>query len=51
MKTSGLYFILFAVDIALFHLEESVRKVRIGINTNITPHAVRGNDLTDCKKI
>ena len=51
MKTSGLDFILFAVDIAVFHLEESVRKVRIGINTNITPHAVRGNDLTDCKKI
>ena len=51
MKTSGLYFVLFAVDIAVFHLEESFRKVRIGINTNITPHAVRGNDLTDCKKI
>ena len=51
MKTCRFYFIFFAVDVAVFHFQESFRKIRIGINTNITPHAVRGNDLTDCKKI
>ena len=51
MKTCGFYFIFLAVNVAVFHFQESFRKIRIGINTNITPHAVRGNDLTDCEKI
>ena len=51
MKPRGGNFVLLAVNVAVFHLQETLRKIRIGINTNITPHAVRGNYLTDCKEI
>ena len=51
MKTCRFYFIFLAVDVTVFHFQESFRKIRIGINTNITPRAVRGNDLTECEKI
>ena len=50
MKTRFFHCIFHTVYIGVLHFQKSFGEIRIGVNTNITPHTVRGNYMSYCEK-